>query len=359
MTMTDRLLHIERLNSYGVGVAYRDGVKHLVAGTLPGEDVESVFSAERKGVFHDALVRVIAASPARVEPACPHYGVCGGCDLQHVSYAEQLALKTGWVRAWFKNRPETRVADIVPAQNPYGYRNRVTLHHDGKNFGFHRADSREVEPVRFCAIATAAVNANIAALDDGALKGPTSFEIREESGSGFIQVNTAQNETLVRRVAAALETKKTWRVLELYAGAGNFTFALAESCRQIIAVEGDASAVVAAGRLRKALRARNVSFACEPVYDAVFRMVQESAAFDVVLCDPPREGLRAVAGLLPKLNPRRIVCVSCEPRSLLKDASELTRRGYVLSEIIPIDMFPQTRHVELIATFEKIASRPA
>jgi 23S rRNA (uracil1939-C5)-methyltransferase len=347
-------LRIERLNSYGVGVAYRDGVKHLVPGTLPGEDVEAVFRNERKGAVYADLIRVVVASPARVTPICPHYLACGGCDLQHVSYGEQQALKTGWVREWFKNGPKTRVDEIVPAPSPYGYRNRVMLHHDGKNFGFHRADSRRIEPVRSCAIATAAVNAKIAALEEkNVLKGPASFEIREGSGLGFVQVNAAQNENLVSRVIAALQLKKTWRVLELYAGAGNFTFALAGACRETMAVEGDADAVAAAGRMRKELKAKNVSFTHESVYDAVFRLVQEHETFDAVLCDPPREGLRAAAGLLPKLNPARIVYVSCEPRSLLKDAEALFSRGYALSRVVPVDMFPQTRHVELIAVFER------
>lgn len=346
-------LKIERLNPYGVGVAFRDGLKHLVPGTLPGEEVEAVVLSKRKDAVACSPVRITKTHPERVAPACPLYGSCGGCDLQHASYPEQLRWKSERVRELFGARGETRVEPIVPAPEPYGYRNRVTLHHDGNRIGFHRANSREIVPTRSCPIASAAVNAKIAALGETPMTGPESFEIREDGGNAFVQVNSAQNANLIAQVSRLTDAKKTQRILELFAGAGNFTFALAGACREIVAVEGNPEAVATANRSRKERGIKNASFSHEPVHDAVFRLAQDCASFDAVVCDPPREGLRETAALLPRLNPRRIVYVSCEPKSLIKDAGELKKRAYRLSSVVPVDMFPQTRHVEIVALFEK------
>ncbi len=174
------------------------------------------------------------------------------------------------------------------------------------------------------------------------------FEYRVSAPS-FFQSNTLGAETLVELVMAALEPDGTDRVLDLYAGVGTFTLPLAELAGEVVAIEGTGSAV-------RDLRA-NIEDAGVPADvmpgDAA-RALAEAGSFDMAVVDPPRAGMapdamRALIGT----GVRRICYVSCDTATLARDARQLTESGFRLESATPVDLFPQTWHVESVAVFEK------
>lgn len=286
-------------------------------------------------------------------PRCQHYGVCGGCDLQHWSYARQLAFKEERVRKIFERFPQVIFHKIVPSPQEYAYRNRVTLHSDGVKFGFYKKKTHDLVAIQDCAIASPVVNQKMTALQT---LPPGDFEVREdELATAFIQVNTEQNTNLQNLVVTAARFQKTQRILELYAGAGNLSFPLSKICRELIAIEGNRVAVQAAQKRKATQKNRKVSFVCGDVYEEAYRLITDYEKFDTLVCDPPRGGLGDVAGLLPKFGADKIVMVSCEPHTLVRDACVLRSKGFLLKEISTLDMFPQTHHIEVVALFVRVS----
>lgn len=169
-------------------------------------------------------------------------------------------------------------------------------------------------------------------------------------GASFGQVNTAANEALVEFVSQEALPTAGLRIVELYAGSGNFTFALAPRAGRISAVDSDEAAVLLGRETTKQLGHRNVGF--HQARSEEFLATYDGRQPDVVVVDPPRNGLGKVAGMIAELGPKRIVYVSCNPATLARDAADLLSRGYQLLGVQPFDLFPHTFHVETVSTFE-------
>lgn len=278
--------------------------------------------------------------------------------MQNLSYSEQLKLKSELVRRLFANFSDIEISGIVASPKEYFYRNRVTLHHDGKKFGFYRGRTHEVVAIEKCVIASELVNQKISALDDDILRGPPIFEIREDDTSVFLQVNSSQNKNLVETVLSFCRGKKSQNILELYCGAGNLTFSLAGICHKITAVDLDAKAIALAERKRQELKNKKINFVKGDVVDFVFNMSQDLQTVDTIVCDPPRAGLKSAANSVAHLGAERIIYVSCNPESFLRDARILQNKNYLLKKLVPLDMFPQTSHVELVGLFQSVGKIP-
>lgn len=169
------------------------------------------------------------------------------------------------------------------------------------------------------------------------------------SAPSFFQVNTKAAELLVELVLDALQPDGTDRVLDLYAGAGTFTLPLAAVAGEVVAVEAAGSAV---RDLRRNLE-ENALWA-EVVGGDAAREFGSLGRFDLVVVDPPRAGLdAAVIGALGRARPRALAYVSCDPATLARDAARLADAGYTLTQATPVDLFPQTYHIETVARFER------
>lgn len=291
-------------------------------------------------------------TPTAVKPLCEYFGICGGCDLQNLSYPHQLKFKSESVRCLFANFGDVEISEIIPSPKEYFYRNRVTLHHDGKKFGFYRGRTHEVVGIKKCVIASDVVNQKISELGNDVLRGPQIFEIREDDASIFLQVNSSQNKNLVETVLSFCRGKKSQKILELYCGAGNLTFSLAEICHKITAVDLDEKAVALAEHKRQELKNKKINFVQGDVVDFVFKMSQDLQSVDTIICDPPRAGLKSAVNSIGQLGAERIIYVSCNPESFLRDARILQNKNYQLKKLVPLDMFPQTDHVELVGLFQ-------
>lgn len=428
---------IERLAYGGDGVGRMpDGRTAFVRGTCPGDVVEAAVTAEHARYVHLDATQVIEASPDRVKPPCPYFGVCGGCQWQHISYPAQLAAKHDAVADTMKRIGHIDIAvdETVASPREYGYRNKVELSPvatGNKLFlGFSRAGSHEIVPIEACLLlpkahqkapkslagALSYISGNrqdlglvraglrvshnhrdvevalwtapgpfprqlagkalaeatratgvVRVLTKGepaerrvagveVLKGPGAWKERIGaytmlvSGPSFFQVNTPAAERLVEIAVEALAPDGTDRVLDLYAGVGTFTLPLAELAGEVIAVEQSGAAIA---DLR-----RNIESAASPAEVApgdAARAMAELGRFDLVLVDPPRTGMgeSALRALL-RTGARRIVYVSCDPATLARDAVEFSGAGYGVSRVVPVDLFPQTYHVETVAVFDKV-----
>jgi len=382
---------VEGLTHEGEGVVH-GGKTAFVAGALPGERIR--FHRTRRHRQHDdaELIEVLQASPARAAPRCPHFGVCGGCVLQHLSPAAQLAAKEGELREAL-----ARVARVEPVRwlsaldGPHwGYRRRARL---GAKFvrkkdtvvvGFRERAAPFITQLRSCDVLAPPAGELIAPL--AAML--TGLSIREQVPQ--IEVAVAANGTaLVLRVleapsqqdVARLEAfaaehgvrlflqpggldsvredlTPAARVLDLYCGLGNFSLPLARHTTQVVGIEGDAALVARARDNARHNGLVNAEFhaadlAAPP--DAALPWLRHR--YTHVLLDPPRTGARAVLAAVARIAPQRLLYISCHPGSLARDLGVLVHEhGFALAAAGVVDMFPHTAHVESLALLTAGAS---
>ncbi len=406
-------LHLTAMAHGGDALGRHEGKVIFVPYAMPGEEA-LVEIVEDKGRYaRGRLVEILSPSPHRVDPPCPHFGPgkCGGCQWQHIAYPAQLEFKAAVVGdqlARLGRLPDVpaKMKRPIPSASPWHYRNHVqfSVNDDGR-LGFVATDGRRVETIEVCYLLHPLLDELFAALDlelpglarlslrAGVNTGDQMmiFETNDDlppalesdlpvscvlllsdgtpvnligsnyvtevvagrtfriSTASFFQVNTAAAEELVRVIGEYLAPAGDAVLLDAYCGVGTFALSLADKVGQVIGIEEDAGAVADA-RLNVA-ELTNVEF-IEGSVEAV--LPQLDRRVDLAVLDPPRQGCKPDAlRALIELAPRRIVYVSCDPATLARDARKLADGGYQLVEVQPVDMFPQTYHIESVALFGK------
>jgi len=356
---------------------------------IPGETVSVELLRSRAGVAMGRVVAVLKSSPDRVDAPCPYFGACGGCQWQHITYPRQLTFKEHIVREQlrrigrFINPP---VSPAVAAENPWGYRNhlRFTAKRRGE-VGFVQRGSHRFLRVDHCLIADDHVNDALPGLQgkcggmhqltfrvgvntDEMLVHPDLKAIEpsiesgqrfyhEEilgrrfriSGASFFQTNTAQTERLVGLVRDGLDLGENETLVDAYAGVGTFAVILAPLVHRVVAIEESAAAVDDA--MVNIAGMPNIQYYKGKVEEL---LPQISEPADVLILDPPRQGCDAKAlEAVIQMAPNRIAYVSCDPSTLARDLRILVDGGFELREVTPVDMFPQTYHIECVATLRR------
>ncbi len=179
-----------------------------------------------------------------------------------------------------------------------------------------------------------------------------SLYLSWETG-GFCQVNLGQNQMLIETVLDFCKISKEESILDLFCGMGNFSIPLAEKAKTVLGIEGQASAIRSAKKNSTKVNQSNTEFIKRPIHQACKELVSENRIFDCVVLDPPRQGVPGLAKELAKLCSKRMVYISCDPATLFRDLSNLLNQDFVLQKLQPVDMFPQTHHIEIIAFLEK------
>jgi len=301
------------------------------------------------------IVDILQAGQGRDNPPCPYYGKCGGCQYQHLTYAEECRLKENQVREAFARVGKLPDAPILPiiAGNPYGYRNRITVHAESGRVGFRGVDGRELVDIRECLLARPEVNAQLTRLR-GNRPADGHYSLRDATvpPSGFFQANHELRETLRGLIAKALPERGT-TLLEGYCGGGFFTEIVAHRFQRVLAVDNDSRTLRDAHRLGLA----NVEWRDA---DAAFVLPEELRALTEatgketsVLVDPPREGLPVRLAEALCLDPvAHLAYVSCDPATLARDARMLSKT-YRLVSVQPIDLFPRTAQIECVSVWEQ------
>jgi 23S rRNA (uracil1939-C5)-methyltransferase len=180
----------------------------------------------------------------------------------------------------------------------------------------------------------------------------TATTLAWETG-GFCQVNLEQNQKLIQTVLAYCNATETASVLDLFCGMGNFSIPLAMRAKSVLGIEGQASAIRSARKNSSNAGQTNTTFTKQPVHDACVALAKDGEKFTIVVIDPPRQGVPGLTAQLAQLTNKRLVYVSCDPATLCRDLAELLNNGFHLTRLQPIDMFPQTHHIECVALLEK------
>ncbi len=338
-----------------------EGIVVFVSGTAPQERVRARVTAQKLRFWEAELVEILQASPYRRQAPCPVFGRCGGCSWQHIEYSQQIEQKkkilVDALRS-LKKLGEFEWREFLAAPSEFAYRNRIQVHIQNGRYGFYSSGTRDLVPVTHCLIAEAKINERlqdlrcgeesrieIARLESGEVE--LMRGARDPEAAIFSQVNSAQNEILKKSLLEQIIGSPEW-LMDLYAGSGNLTRPLVErfATSKVIAVEMSRNAVA---RGRKSLP--KVEWISGDVEIELAKISRPSGKGCVVL-DPPRTGVGAgtVENLI-HLAPQQILYVSCNPTTFARDAERLVRSGrYKVHAVQGIDMFPQTEHVELIAS---------
>ncbi len=410
--MTETItMRVDAMAHGGEAIGRHNGRAIFVPYTIPGELVRVEITEDHDRYARARLLEVVESSPVRVDPPCPFFGQdkCGGCQWQHIDTAVQPRLK-GLVTMDQLSRVG-RITDppvFEPIPDPVGweYRNHALfrVNPEGR-LGFLSARSHEVYPVTDCLIihpllsslfqsldmtypelewlemrvgtATEDLMVLLQAKEEESPRLEVDFpvsivQIRHDdavaplvgldyvieriherdfriSATSFFQVNSVQAAQLINVAMGALDLQGREHVLDAYCGVGLFTAFIAPEAASVTGIEANPPAIMDADYNLADFDNLDLF---EGAVEEVLPELDET--FDAVLIDPPRTGLApevidAIAGKAPS----RVVYVSCDPATLARDALRLTRHGYTLSWVQPVDLFPQTYHIENVALFER------
>lgn len=404
-------LKIDAMAHGGEGIGRYNKRAIFVPYTIPGETVRVQLTTDKGRYARARLLDVLQPSPSRVEPQCPYFGPekCGGCQWQHIAYEVQARIKGMIVQDQFQrigkfdNPP---LLEPIADNQGWAYRNHALFRTNPEgHLGFLSPKSHTVYPVDNCMIIHPLLNELLRSLDmsypdlewlemragtanqelmlllqtideeppsiqvdfpisivqlchDDAIAPLIGLDYITErlldktfriSATSFFQVNSEQAKQLVEFVLEASALQGTESVLDAYCGVGLFTAFLADQAGHVTGIEVNPPAVADARFNLE--NVGNVDILEGPV-DEVFPTIKTK--FDVVVLDPPRTGLdRLTLDAIGDGGAQRIVYVSCDPATLARDALRLTRFGYQIEWIQPVDMFPQTYHIENIVLLSR------
>lgn len=369
MVLGDKLtLTISDIAFGGEGVARVDDFVVFVPFVAEGEVVEAEVTELKKRFARARLLRVVAPSPERVEASCRYFGDCGGCQYQHLAYPAQLRLKHKQIGDLFErigHFDPKLVAPVIPCPQPYGYRNRIMIRSQwdkfkqGLNIGFIRADNRLVVDLEECKIAEPELNDQIRQVrahppPKGGIKivlrkPPEGWNVPPDS---FFQNNFFLLPKLVEVVRDQLQRCGTRHLVDVYCGVGFFSIELGHLVESFVGVELDRLAIQAARRNAVARGRANGEFIAGTAEELLPAMLSRfTARATTVLLDPPRKGCQPeTLQMLRRSQPAQIIYVSCHPATMARDLNVLCAEDvFELAQVVPLDMFPNTQHVECVA----------
>ena len=382
-------LLVEGLTNLGLGVARDEGWVVLAPYVLPGETVRLRIYRNHKNYSLADLMEILEPSPERVNPMCPLFGTCGGCQYQHLSYKSQLAWKRQHVADAFSRlaKLNTEIQPVRPSPKPYGYRSKLTPHFqkgpDGIGpIGFlKQGRGRALVDVEHCPIATDAINQRLPEareelrrswkgkrggtlflreVIEGVVTDPEEI-VSERVGSRTYQFKAGEffqnNPFLLPEIANYVCEEASGvgirHLVDAYCGSGLFAVSASERFEQCVGVEISASSASWARANAAINRLENCEFIVGSASE-VFADVPFSGGTAALVIDPPRKGCDGdFLDQTIAFSPSRIVYVSCDPATQARDIEILLSNGYQIEKVQPFDLFPQTRHVESVATLSR------
>lgn len=390
-----------------------DGRAIFVPFALPGEKVRVRLVEEKRGYARGELIEVLEPSPQRIQPQCPHFGLCGGCHYQHFPYEAQIQAKAAIVGEQLVRlggMVNAVVNPAVPSLEPFNYRNHIQFHltREGR-LGYHHARGGQAFAIQECHLPEPALNALWPQLDfefipdlgriglrlgsdgeiqlilesrdlqapeltveelpvsvvhlsqAGALVLAGSESVTMEvlgrpfrvSAGSFFQVNTGMAEKMVEHLLQNIPTYQSLSnqttLLDVYCGVGLFSAFLAGQVGRLVGIETSPSAA-------EDFVVNLDEFDHIELFEASAELVLPALEIqpEVIVVDPPRAGIerRAMDGLLAFSAPL-VVYISCDLATLSRDARRLIQGGYRLAQVTPFDLFPQTYHIETISFWQR------
>lgn len=398
-------LKIEGLTHDGRGVGHINGKAVFIENALPNEVVDIKIQQDQAQFAQARVIKWLEVSADRVSPFCEYYDRCGGCSLQHLSYDKQVFWKQKNLIEQLTKSLDTRRLTIEPIQtsNPQGYRRRARLFlvkqasqpkglDKQAKLGFRELNSEQVVDIENCPVLTPALQKTMQSIrfellplasrqskeihlneakqgiwvdssvykqsPDSAKNQPPYYSLRDLKiqfdPAGFIQVNSAVNESLVEQALSWLALSQDSSLLDLFCGVGNFSLPAAKMADQVVGVEGNNEAVELAKSNASLNKLNNLTFHQADLFEKPDHQAWWSD-YDAVLLDPGRLGAKTLCQNIGELNAQRIVYVSCQSDTLIRDLQVIEQQGYRLKRIQLFDMFPNTSHIESLVLMEKVS----
>ena len=439
------LLAIESIASGGEGVAKPDGFTVFVPFSAPGDIIDATIETVKKSYAVAKIISVEKESEMRVNAICPHFSICGGCQLQHIVYESQLEIKRRIVQDNISRIGGIflDVKSVKSMPQAFNYRNKVQfVSANIKNkltLGLYEKLSHKIVPVEFCPLQSVISNEVLSSIYNALPENWSSYNERTNKGSlrhivirnsshgealvilvskthlpdekvfaskliksipcikgvvlnlnkdktnvilgnenvllcgedfiteeifgkkfkissgSFFQVNYDGALTLAETVTSLFE-KSEKSLLDAYCGGGFFSVILADRFNSVTGIEEFLPAVISAKQTAKDNDITNAEFYSGKVEKVLPEMISSGKVFDVCLFDPPRKGLeREVIDSVAQVKIPSIVYVSCNPSTLARDLKIFEEKGYITNFVQPVDMFPQTAHVECVAQLKRVA----
>ena len=345
-------LKIEDIAFGGKGVARENGKAVFVPFTIEGELVSAKITREKKQFAEAEIVDLRGGSPHRVEPPCPYFGRCGGCAYQHIDYAHQLEIKAGQVRNVLQRIGKLKdvpMRPMVPSPREYAYRNRITVHAENGTIGYFRRDSHRLIDIERCPIAMDEVNRELADLRAQSVR-DGHYTLRARSGPRvFAQTNDGVANALRDLIVEVIPSNQQL-LIDAFCGAGFFTKALLDKFERIIGIDWDRFAIAAA----KESATEKETYIGGDVEAELSAMLQRSDPNQTtIIVDPPATGLSGqIRKTIVDLAPATLIYVSCNPATLARDLADLGAR-FKIESVTPLDMFPQTAEIEVVAHLQR------
>jgi 23S rRNA (uracil1939-C5)-methyltransferase len=337
-----------------------NGAVLFIPNAAPSEKLKVKISQVHKNYFEGEIIEILSPSSARRTPHCPVFNKCGGCSWQHIEYKTQLKEKESFFRHFLRKvtHPETPF-EMWAAPSEFNYRNRIQLHVRNSEIGYFARGTNDLVAIEACPIASDRINQKLKSVIKS-LPQAGKYELAEEAdgsvslrpvpkrGLEFRQINTAQNQKLKELVISLTEKINPKKVIELYCGSGNFSFALARAFPQISisAVEENKESVHQGVRQAHLENLTQLSF----IQSDAGRYLKKNApsAEALLLVDPPRVGLhRNLIEDILSAQPSNIIYISCNLATLERDLVLLSS-SYDIQCAHGVDMFPQTDYLESI-----------
>ena len=389
-------LKIERFNDNGDGIGLINGKITFVPKTVPGDVVLVGDIYDYKKYYKASLIKIINNSVDRCDIKCPYYDLCGGCQIMSINYDRQLEYKKEKVINIFKKYAYMDINPLILGGNQFKYRNKIILNvYDGK-LGLVKYHSHGIVNINNCLLVSDNMNNIIEIINKSVSLDNVSKVMMRESTSGdmmikfygdvssdsvisnlgnlvksiyvgdklifgderifstlnnysfgispesFFQVNYEQMLKVYDKVLEYIGVGD--KVLDLYCGSGSIGIYVSSKCSSVLGIEINESAILDANLNKVVNKLDNVSFICGNVCD----VIDNNYICDTVIVDPPRGGLnKKTMDILLNINSKKIIYVSCNPITLVRDINYLKGK-YYLDNIILVDMFPDTYHVECV-----------
>lgn len=403
---------ISNLDHQGRGIARVDNKVIFIPFALPEDKLLIEVIKEKKNFCEGKILEYINKSNMHTKQNCPYFEVCGGCDLRHMDYNNQLKYKENKVKEILKKFSKIdgiKVNNILECENSDGYRNKIKLCVNRK-LGLNKKQSHECINIDYCLLADSNINKIIHILNNYNLDNVNEVLIRSSyftkdkmivfsvkngkkldinltefekmginiivqngnnqeiltgkgniieklnnisyiiSPSSFFQINTRQTLKLYDLILKKCNLKGKEIVYDLYCGTGTIGIYLSNNCKKVIGIEINEEAVKDARANVKLNDIKNCEFYSGDVSDVISSQTEPA---DIIVVDPPRAGLDNVTiENMFRLNPKKIIYVSCDPVTLARDLNILSEK-YNIDDVTPVDMFPNTYHVETVCVLER------
>ncbi len=356
---------------HGRGMAKINDKIVFIPNTMIGEKVKIKITKNKKNYMEGKVIEYIEENKNRVKNLCPYYEKCGGCDILHIPYNEQLLYKENKIKNIVSRylKDDIHINNIVKSDKQFNYRNKVTLHTNNNKIGYYEKNSNNIIPINNCLLLNPTLNNYIKTIDktnEELVLRTNGIDILDDNNSSiiknigkykylvslksFFQVNDNVTYKLYEKIKEYCNSTKEDTILDLYCGTGTIGIYLSEYCNKVLGIEINKQAIIDANKNKDLNNINNIEFIAEDVSKIINKIKFKPS---IIVVDPPRAGLdeKTIKEII-KINPNKLIYVSCDPMTLVRDLNIL-KYYFNIKEITPFDMFPNTYHVESVVLMNR------